>query len=138
METQYKREEIQEHFNDFMEEQPKDWIEENIDDLHHHAFNTDYFIIGTYQAKQWLGDRVFDVIETIREYEDFHFGEVNTDFSSPEGVVNMYAYIVGEEIVQEYLGALEKRKNLKTAILDEAEKRGFNKDHLDKHLEVII
>ena len=103
METQYKREEIQEHFNDFMEEQPKDWIEENIDDLHHHAFNTDYFIIGTYQAKQWLGDRVFDVIETIREYEDFHFGEVNTDFSSPEGVVNMYAYIIGEEIVQEYL-----------------------------------
>ena len=138
METQYKREEIQEYFNDFIEEQPKDWIEENIDDLHHHAFNTDYFIIGTYQAKQWLGDRVFDVIETIREYEDFHFGEVNTDFSSPEGVVNMYAYIVGEEIVQEYLGALEKRKNLKTAILDEAEKRGFNKDHLDKHLEVII
>ena len=138
MEMQYKREEIQEHFDDFIKEQPKDWIEENIDDLHHHAFNTDYFIIGTYQAKQWLGDRVFDVIETIREYEDFHFGEVNTDFSSPEGVVNMYAYIVGEEIVQEYLGALEKRKNLKTAILDEAEKRGFNKDHLDKHLEVII
>ena len=138
MEMQYKREEIQEHFDDFIKEQPKDWIEENIDDLHHHAFNTDYFIIGTYQAKQWLGDRIFDVIETIREYEDFHFGEVNTDFSSPEGVVNMYAYIVGEEIVQEYLGALEKRKNLKTAILDEAEKRGFNKDHLDKHLEVII
>ena len=138
METQYKREEIQEHFNDFIEDQAEEWLEKNKDDLHHHAFNTDYFIIGYYKAEQWLGDRIFDVIETIREYEDFHFGEVNTDFSSPEGVVNMYAYIVGEEIVQEYLGALEKRKNLKTAILDEAEKRGFNKDHLDKHLEVII
>ena len=134
METQYKREEIQEHFNDFMEEQPKDWIEENIDDLHHHAFNTDYFIIGTYQAKQWLGDKVFDVIETIREYEDFHFGEVNTDFSSPEGVVNMYAYIIGEEIVQRWL---EKRE-LKNSLLNEAEDRGFDRDHLNKHLEVVV
>ena len=108
METQYKREEIQEHFNDFMEDQDEEWLEKNKDDLHHHAFNTDYFIIGNYQAKQWLGDRVFDVIETIKEYEDFHFGKVNTDFSSPENVVNMYAYIVGEEIVQEYLDKLQK------------------------------
>ncbi len=50
------------------------------DDLHHNAFNTDYYIIGTYKAKQWLGDMVFEVIEHIREYEQFHFGEVNTDF----------------------------------------------------------
>jgi len=141
MEMQYKREEIQEYFNDFIEEQDEEWIEENKDDLHHHAFNTDYFIIGYYQAEQWIGSasNVFDIIETIREYEDMHFGENNRmDVSCPEKVVNMYAYIIGEEIVQEYLGALEKRKNLKTAILDEAEKRGFNKDHLDKHLEVII
>ena len=108
METQYKREEIQEHFNDFIKDNEEEWIEEVIDDLHHHAFNTDYFIIGNYQAKQWLGDRVFDVIETIKEYEDFHFGKVCVDFSSPENVVNMYAYIVGEEIVQEYLDKLQK------------------------------
>ena len=108
METQYKREEIQEHFNDFIKDNEEEWIEEVIDDLHHHAFITDYFIIGNYQAKQWLGDRVFDVIETIKEYEDFHFGKVCVDFSSPENVVNMYAYIVGEEIVQEYLDKLQK------------------------------
>ena len=63
-----------------------------------------------------------------------HFGEVNTDFSNSEKVVNMYAYIVGEEVVSEWL---EKRE-LKSALLNEAEKRGFNKDHLDKHLEVIV
>ena len=53
---------------------------------------------------------VFEVIEHIREYEEFQFGEVNTDFSSPEKVVNMYAYIIGEEIVQEYLAELEEEE----------------------------
>jgi hypothetical protein len=67
-------------------------------------------MIGNYQAKQWLGDMVFEVIEHIREYEEFNFGEVYTDFSSPENVVNMYAYIIGEEIVQEYLAELEKEE----------------------------
>lgn len=104
----YKREEIKEHFDDFINDQGSKWIEENKDDLHHHAFNTDYYIIGTYQAKQWLGDKVFDVIEHIREYEDWHFGEVSTDFSDPEKVVNMYAYIIGEEIVSEYVNKLEE------------------------------
>jgi len=104
----YKREEIKEHFDDFINDQDAEWIEENKDDLHHHAFNTDYYIIGTYQAKQWLGDKVFDVIEHIREYEDLHFGEVSTDFSNAENVVNMYTYIIGEEIVSDYVNELEE------------------------------
>ena len=132
-EEYYKKEEIKEHFDDFIKEQPEDWVEENIDDIHHYAFNEDYFIIGTYQAKKWCGDEVFNIIETIREYEDMYFGEVNTDFSDAEKVVNMYAYIVGEEVVNEWL----ENRELKNALLNEAEKRGFNKDHLDKHLEVI-
>ena len=53
---------------------------------------------------------VFEVIEHIREYEQLQFGEVNTDFSAPEHVVNMYTYIIGEEIVQEYLAELEKEE----------------------------
>mgnify|MGYP001339577894 CR=1 FL=1 len=137
MEMQYKREEIQEYFNDFIEEQDEEWIEENKDDLHHHAFNTDYFIIGYYQAEQWIGSasNVFDIIETIREYEDMHFGENNRmDVSCPEKVVNMYAYIVGEEVVNEWL---EKRE-LKNSLLNEAEDRGFDRDHLNKHLEVVV
>ena len=105
---EYKRQEIQEYFDDFINDQDSQWIEDNKDDLHYHAFNTDYYIIGTYEAKEWLGDKVFDVIEHIREYEDFQFGEVNTDFSDPEKVVNMYAYIIGEEIVADYLNELEE------------------------------
>jgi hypothetical protein len=105
---QYKYEEIKDHFEDFIIGQDKDWIAENIDDLHHHAFNTDYYIIGTYKAKKWLGDEVFAVIEIIKDYEQLHFGEVNTDFSDPEKIVNMYAYIIGENIVEEYKNQLQK------------------------------
>ena len=101
--SSYKYEEIKEHFEDFINDQDKDWIKENFDDLHHHAFNSDYYIIGRYEAKQWLKDEVFNVIDIIKKYENFNFGSVNTDLSDPEKVVNMYAYIVGEEIVANYL-----------------------------------
>jgi len=72
-------------------------------DLHSALFNTDYFIIGYYNAEQWLINNVgiFQAIETIREYENDTFGEVTTDFSSSEKVVNMYSYIIGEEILND-------------------------------------
>ena len=74
-------------------------LDNDVSDLHHYLLNEDYFIIGTYKAKQWLGSEVFDVIETIREYEESNFGQVSTDFSDPEKVANMCAYILGEEIL---------------------------------------
>ena len=102
----HNRDELIEHINDrvveIKEYSPDDWRE----DLHFHLFNEDYYIIGTYQAKQWLGDYAFDAIETIREYEQDNFGEVNTDFSNPEKVVNMYAYIAGEYLMSE-MGLLD-------------------------------
>ena len=98
----YKYEEIKEHFEDFIKDQDKEWIKENFEDLHHHAFNNDYYIIGTYQAKKWLGDEVFNVIDIIKQYEMDNFGEVYTDFSEPEKVVNMYTYIVGEDVVNNW------------------------------------
>jgi len=74
-------------------------LDNDVSDLHHYLLNENYFIIGTYKAKQWLGSEVFDVIETIREYEQSNFGQVSTDFSDPEKVANMIAYILGEEIL---------------------------------------
>ena len=110
MTTQYKYEEIKSHFNDFInDENNKDIIENNLDDLHHEIFNTDYYIIGRYEAKKWLGDQVFNIIEIIKEYEQFNFGEINTDFSEPEKVVNMYVYIIGEEIVADYINKQETK-----------------------------
>ena len=74
---------------------------DNVYDLHHEIFNTEYYIIGRYQAKQWLGSDAFDCIYEIQEYENDHFGQVITDLSDPEKVVNMYAYVVGYEILED-------------------------------------
>ena len=110
MTTQYKYEEIKSHFNDFInDENNKDIIENNLDDLHHEIFNTDFYIIGRHKASQWLGDQVFNVINFIKEYENDNFGSVNTDFSEPEAVVNMYVYIISEEIVADYINKQEKK-----------------------------
>ena len=47
----YKYDEIKSYFEDFInDENNKDFIKDNIDDLHQEIFNTDYYIIGTYQA----------------------------------------------------------------------------------------
>ena len=101
----YKYEEIQEYFNDYLKDN-LDYLKENypttyLDDLHHYAFNEDYYIIGTYKAKQWLGEQAFDIINIIKNYEQDNFGEVTTDFSSSENVVNMYVFIIGEEIIED-------------------------------------
>jgi len=107
---QYKYDEIKSHFEDFIKDNDQDWIKDNVDDLHHHCFNTDYYIIGTYQAKKWLGENVFEIVEIIREYEENNFGEVSTDFSDPEKIVNMYTYIIGEEIVSDYVNQLKSEE----------------------------
>ena len=99
----FKREEIKEYFDDFIKENSNSLNDNDfIENLHHNCFNTDYFIIGIYKATQWLEDQTFNVINFIKEYENDYFGEVATDFSSSEKVVNMYVYIIGEDIVHEY------------------------------------
>ena len=100
----YKIEEIREYLEDSIKNYDEHTIEQLIKDneLHHEIFNTDYYIIGTYKAKQWLDNKVFDVIEFIKEYEQDNFGECYTDLSNPEKVVNMYVYIIGEEITYDY------------------------------------
>tara|TARA_R110002020_G_C16017570_1_gene751682 strand:- start:120 stop:446 length:327 start_codon:yes stop_codon:yes gene_type:complete len=99
----FKKEEIKEYFNDFIKENSNSLNDNDfIEDLHYHSFNTDYYIIGTHKANQWLENQVFKVINFIKEYEMDNFGKVTTDFSNPENVVNMYVYIIGEDIVHEY------------------------------------
>ena len=97
------------HLKEQYEEEIRDYILNNIDyylgteseDLHHNLFNTDYYIIGIYEAKKWCKNNVFQIINTIKEYEQDNFGEVTTDFSSSESVVNMFVYILGEHILSD-------------------------------------
>ena len=71
-------------------------------DLHNEVFNTDYYIIGTYQAKETLREYdVFDAIELVQTYEKEQFGEIYTDLSDPEKLINMVYYIIGDEVIGE-------------------------------------
>jgi len=77
-------------------------------DLHHEVFNTGYYIIGTYQAKKALEEYdVFEAIEKVQTYEKDNFGEIYTDLSDPEKLVNMLYYIIGEEVLYEIMDGVE-------------------------------
>ena len=68
-------------------------------DLFNEVFNTDYYVTGTAEAKNILGDDVFDAIGRIYTYEKDNFGEIYTDLSDPIKIVNMLFHIIGEEIM---------------------------------------
>jgi len=68
-------------------------------ELHHELCNTDYFIIGRQRAIDFVGVNCFQAMHIIKEYEQTNFGEMTTDISEPERVVNMLAYIIGEQVL---------------------------------------
>lgn len=77
-------------------------------DLHNEVFNTDYYIIGTYLAKEALKDYdLFEAIEKVQAYEKDNFGEIYTDLSDPEKLINMLYYIIGEQVLSEMMDGVE-------------------------------
>jgi len=107
------RNHIKDHLLDITREELEE-LDQNygcpIQGLHQRLFNEDYYIIGYYKAEQWLGDQTFTAINLIKEYEKSNFGKVTTDVSCSEKVVNMAAYILGEEILHtEFSDEIESR-----------------------------
>jgi hypothetical protein len=87
----------------YIEDLKKDRVltEENREEWHYLAFNQDYYIIGYYNASQWLKKHdldPFEAIEIVRDYENDNFGEFTSRINS-EAVVNMLVYIYGEELI---------------------------------------
>jgi len=73
-------------------------------DLHHELYNTDYFIIGRYEAEQFLiraEGSVFNAIYYVQETEESEFGEIYTDFSEAERLCNSYTYWKGTEVLNQ-------------------------------------
>ena len=73
----------------------------DLNELHSKLFNEDYFLIGYYQANCFIKDNfdsAFDIISIVKNYEVDNFGGFNTDINS-ESIVNMFAYIIGEELI---------------------------------------
>ena len=103
-----KKESMQEEARDDIVEALQEGYAGYYCDLHNEVFNTDYYIVGTYEAKKALeGYGVFDALEKIQEYEKDNFGEIFTDLSNPEKVVNMLYYIIGEEVIFEMMEGID-------------------------------
>ena len=54
------------------------------------------------------GDHFNPPSNLSQDYEEFNFGELTTDISDPEKVVNMYVYIVGEAILQDVINDIKQ------------------------------
>jgi len=71
-----------------------------LEDFHFDQFNSDYYIIGTYQAKEWLTEKdVFNCIEIVQEWEREVFGELQSDISNAEKLASLVMYAVGENVL---------------------------------------
>lgn len=119
----YKIEELKTHIEDCAkyyykdrEEMIESYLKDNLwDDLHQHAFNDDYYIIGHYKAKQWLGDKALEIIAYVQTYQKENWGEDQIEtFLDEDGsinyerIVNMYAYCRGNELVWDFIENWEK------------------------------
>lgn len=104
-------------------------------DLHHEVFNTAYYIIGTYEAKQALEQYgTFDAIGEVVEYEESAFGERTTDITSPEAVANMLYYMKGNEAISKLMEESELFDELWNEQLDEESCKQIVKD-IDRMIE---
>lgn len=90
-------------------------------DLHNEAFNMDYYVCYYDEAVSILGDKVYDAIGYIVDYEKENFGEVNTDFFDPCAVVNMLWYIIGEEELAEIFEGCDEYGELWNEEISETE-----------------
>jgi len=105
-----KYKEIKDYFENFVSEMiefdGETYAESDEYDMHEYAFNTNDYIIGTHKAKEWCGSDTWEIVQTVVDYEKDNFGEVSTPIDNPERVVNMYTYIVGEQVVYNYFNTV--------------------------------
>ena len=107
----YKENEVKENAQKQIKyhlEYDKDYLNNDLYDIHHDLFNTDYYIIGRYKAERWMENRVFEIIDVVKEYEQMNFGELTTDITEQEHLLNMYVYIVGESILEDVINDIKK------------------------------
>ena len=70
-------------------------------DVANKLYNTDYYIIGIYQAKQWLKKYFDDMLETIEYWEDETgepYGQMITDV---ERLATLVAFTVVDNLLYE-------------------------------------
>lgn len=78
-------------------------------DLHNEIFSSYYYIVGNYKAREALKEYdVFKAIKKVTEYEKDNFGQVYTDLSDPEELINVLFYIISEEVLFEIMDGIRE------------------------------
>ena len=103
--TYYKYDEIKQELLDYIEDNDLTLSQALEDgDLHYKVYNSDYFIIGYYNAEQWLikdnRNYTFEVLEYVQEQSEEIFGTIEK-ITDAERLVNLYAYWLGYEVIAE-------------------------------------
>jgi hypothetical protein len=76
-------------------------------DIASEFYNNDYYIIGTYQAKEWLKKYFDDMLEVIEYWEDMTGEQYGHMITEVEKLATLVAYTVADTILNEvceYLG----------------------------------
>ena len=66
-------------------------------DLHNEVFNTDYVLIGCYEAKEAIAENIHDLFYMLKEYQE-EFGECYQDITNVEKVLNLMYYMCGLQL----------------------------------------
>ena len=69
-------------------------------DLAYEMYNNDYYIIGTYEAKQFLKEYFDDMTECLEQHEE-EFGEQYPDITNPEKLATLLALFVAQDVLYE-------------------------------------
>ena len=73
-------------------------------DLAYEMYNNDYYIIGTYKAKQFLKEYFDDMCECLEQYQE-EVGEAYKDITNPEKVASLLTLFVAQDV----LGSIESK-----------------------------
>lgn len=69
-------------------------------DLAYEMYNNDYYIIGTYKAKQFLKEYFDDMTECLEQYEE-EIGEAYPGITNPEKLATLLALSVAQDVLCE-------------------------------------
>ena len=88
---------------------------ETLESIQYNAFNTDCWVVGTYKAVKALEqfdkqdqlyektnlNGIFGAIQYVKDDEELEFGQIVTDFTNPEELASVVAYINSKIITNE-------------------------------------
>lgn len=67
-------------------------------DLVYDMYNQDYYIIGTYKAKEFVKENIDEVFQALEDYQ-FQIGEYYRDIADYEKLASLTALFIAQEIL---------------------------------------